>query len=53
MPLALFFREEMDENLLGNPIAILEGLRKSADKIALFCEGGQIQVPERIQCLHC
>ena len=45
VPLALFFREEMDENLLGNPIAILEGLRKSADKIALFCEGGQIQVP--------
>lgn len=46
VPLALFFTEEMDGALLQNPIYVLEGLRKGADKIALFCEGGQIKVPK-------
>ncbi len=47
VPLTLFFTEEMDGTLLENPVYVLEGLRKSADKIALFCEGGQIQVPKK------
>lgn len=45
VPLALFLSEEMDGALSDNPIYILEGLRKSADNFALFCEGGQIKVP--------
>ncbi|HAG11461.1 MAG TPA: hypothetical protein DCK76_08810 [Desulfotomaculum sp.] len=47
VPLALFLGEEMDETLSENPIYILEALRKSADKFALFCEGGQIKVPNK------
>ncbi|MDD4767509.1 MAG: phospholipase D family protein [Desulfotomaculaceae bacterium] len=45
VPLALFLGEEMDGTLLENPVYVLEALRKSADKFALFCEGGQIKAP--------
>ncbi|WP_423798193.1 phospholipase D family protein [Neobacillus sp. SAB-20_R2A] len=45
VPLALSLSEEMDQTFQDNPIYILEGLRKSADKFAIFCEGGQIKVP--------
>lgn len=47
VPLALFLGEEMDGTLLENPVYVLEALRKSADKFALFCEGGQIKVPNK------
>lgn len=47
VPVALFLSEDMDGNLLDNPIYVLEGLRKSADKMMIFCEGGQIKVPNK------
>ncbi|MFA5385427.1 MAG: phospholipase D family protein [Eubacteriales bacterium] len=47
VPLALFLGEEMDGTLIENPVYILEALRKSADKFTLFCEGGQIKVPNK------
>jgi len=45
VPLALFLHDEMDGALLDNPVAVLEGIRKSANRFVLFCEGGQIKVP--------
>jgi hypothetical protein len=47
VPLALFLGEEMDGTLLENPVYVLEALRKSADRFVLFCEGGQIKVPNK------
>ncbi|WP_462411413.1 phospholipase D family protein [Neobacillus sp. Marseille-QA0830] len=46
VPLALCLSEEMDRTYQNNPIYILEGLRKSADKFVIFCEAGQIKVPQ-------
>lgn len=47
LPLALFLSEEMNNSLLTNPIVALEGLRQSAERFAVLCEGGQIKVPQK------
>lgn len=46
VPLALSLSEEMDQTLQEDPIYVLEGLRRSADKFAIFCEAGQIKIPQ-------
>ncbi|WLD94464.1 phospholipase D family protein [Alkalihalobacillus sp. AL-G] len=46
VPLALSLSEEMDQTFMDDPIYMLEGLRRSADNIAIFCEAGQIKVPQ-------
>lgn len=46
VPLALCLSEEMDRTFQDDPIYVLEGLRKSADRFAIFCEAGQIKVPQ-------
>lgn len=46
VPMALSLSEEMNSTFIENPIFILEGLRKSADKFILFTEAGQIKVPQ-------
>jgi hypothetical protein len=46
LPLALFLSEEMSKSLLNNPIVALEGLRRSSERFAVLCEGGQIKVPQ-------
>ncbi|SFA83721.1 hypothetical protein SAMN04488072_102217 [Lentibacillus halodurans] len=45
VPLSLGLSEEMDQTIMNDPIYVLEGLRKSANKFAIFCEGGQIKIP--------
>ena len=47
VPLSLFLSEELNGNLSEKPMYILEGLRKGADKLAIFCEAGQIQAPNK------
>ena len=46
LPLALFLSEEMNKSLLDNPIVALEGLRRSTERFAILCQGGQIRVPQ-------
>lgn len=46
VPLALSLSEEMDQTFQDDPIYVLEGLRRSADKFAIFCEAGQIKIPQ-------
>ncbi|WP_254901801.1 phospholipase D family protein [Thalassobacillus devorans] len=46
VPLALSLSEEMDQTFQDDPIYMLEGLRKSSDQMAIFCEAGQIKVPQ-------
>lgn len=50
--IALGLSEETDSDLMKNPICLLEALRATGDKAALFCEGGQIHTPNNITSLY-
>ena len=50
--LALGLSEETDSELMNNPVCLLEALRSTGDKVALFCEGGQIAMPNHITPLY-
>ena len=50
--IALGLSEETDSDLMQNPICLLEALRATGDKVALFCEGGQIHMPNNITSLY-
>ena len=50
--IALGLSEETDSALLNNPIFLLEALRNTGDKVALFCEGGQIHLPNNVTPLY-
>lgn len=50
--LALGLSETMDGSMRNNPVCLLEALRKTADKVALFCEGGQIKAPAKATPLY-
>lgn len=45
--IALGLSQETDSNLRENPIFLLEALRSTSDKIALFCENGRIHLPNK------
>ena len=45
--LALGLSEDTDSKIAQNPIALLEALRVTGDKMALFCEAGQIHLPNK------
>src|SRR5438034_8824379 len=42
---ALFDREAADGRLIADPISLIEAVRRSADRIDIFCQAGQIAVP--------
>lgn len=50
--IALGLSEETDSELMKNPICLLEALRSTGDKVALFCEGGQIHMPNKVTALY-
>ena len=50
--LALGLSEETDSTLMNNPVCLLEALRSTGDKVALFCEGGQIAMPGKVTPLY-
>ncbi|MCQ2522168.1 MAG: hypothetical protein MJ105_07300 [Lachnospiraceae bacterium] len=50
--LALGLSAETDSELLNNPVCLLEALRTTGDKIALFCENGQIHMPGKVSPLY-
>jgi hypothetical protein len=46
-PLSLVFSEHGDQtDLLRDPIAFLEALRRSRDKLVVFCQVGRIAIPK-------
>lgn len=55
-PLAFtFFDYEADDAQEGtrvDPVALLEALRRYADRIAIFCDAGRIAVPQTTQLLY-
>ena len=50
--LSMGLSEETDSELLNNPVCLLEALRSTGDKVALFAEGGQIHMPNRVTALY-
>ena len=50
--LALGLSEDTDSKIAQNPIALLEALRVTGDKIALFCEAGQIHLSSKVTSLY-
>lgn len=50
--IALGLSEETDSDLMKNPVCLLEALRATGDKVALFCEGGQIHTPNNVTPLY-
>ena len=45
--ISLGLSAESDSDLNKNPIFLLEALRSTGDKVALFCESGQIKLPNK------
>lgn len=50
--IALGLSESIDSQLKNNPIYLLEALKRTADKVMVFCEGGQIKAPASPSPLH-
>ena len=42
---AMFDVEGEDGRMTANPIAIIEAVRRHAERITIFCQAGQIKVP--------
>jgi hypothetical protein len=51
-PLAFtFFQwEDVDGDPTKDPLALLEALRRYAEKLSIFCQAGYISVPQRHRC---
>lgn len=52
VPVSLGLLDEADEGNLRSPLYVLEAIRKSADRIALFCNAGGIKLPDKIQSVY-
>ena len=52
VPVSLGMLDEMDESSMHSPLYILEAIRKSSDRIALFCNAGSIKLPDKIQSVY-
>jgi len=46
IPVSLGMMDDLDSEHMKNPFFLLEALRKSSDKIAVFCNRGSIKVPK-------
>jgi len=49
VPVSLGMFDEIDSSHIDNPFFLLEAIRKSSDKIAIFCNVGAIKMPQRIE----
>jgi len=46
------FTSGEDQKILKDRIAILESLQKSADRLSVFCQQGQISIPDNVNSLY-
>ncbi|MBO7451618.1 MAG: phospholipase D family protein [Clostridiales bacterium] len=49
--IALGLVEDTDSELMNNPIGMLNALQKVSEKIVIFCEAGQIKIPNKANAL--
>lgn len=52
VPVSLGLLDQDNSEGMRSPLYILEAIRRSADKIALFCNAGSIQLPRRIEPVY-
>ena len=52
VPVSLGLLEDADSEQLCSPLYVLEAVRTSAHKIALFCNAGGIKLPNKIQSIY-
>ena len=52
VPVSLGLLEEADGELMRSPLYLLEAIRKSADKFAVFCNAGCISLPQNIESVY-
>ena len=52
IPLSLGLLDDPDPQAMANPLVILEAIRSSADRIALFCNAGGIKLPNKVQSVY-
>lgn len=52
VPVSLGLLDQDDSESIRSPLYVLEAIRRSADKIALFCNAGCIQLPKRIEPVY-
>ena len=52
VPISLGLLDEMDTSLRDNPFYLLEAIRKSSDKLCIFCNAGGISLPQKIQSVY-
>lgn len=50
--ISLGLSQDTDSTLMENPIFLLEALRSTSDKLALFCENGRIHLPNKPTSLY-
>ena len=50
--LSLGLSKQMDSDLINDPIYLLDALRRTSNKIALFCEKGKISLNKKPQPYH-
>lgn len=48
---ALFDRESSDGQLIADPIALIEAVRRYADRITVFCQAGEIAIPREYRAI--
>lgn len=52
VPVSLGLLEEMDSGQRSNPFFLLEAIRRSSDKLAVFCNAGCIKLPQKIEPVY-
>ena len=50
--ISLGLSDDIDSDLMDNSIFLLEALRSTSDKVALFCQNGQIKLPTNTTPLY-
>lgn len=52
IPVSFGLLDEVDETLMRSPFYFLESIRKSSDRLAVFCNAGSISLPQSIQSVY-
>ena len=52
VPVAFGVLESQDEEMMKNPIVVLEAIRKCSDKLTLFCNIDGIKLPREIRLVY-
>ena len=52
VPVSLGLLGDADAEQMRSPLYVLEAIRTSSDKIAIFCNAGGIKLPDKIQSVY-